>query len=132
MHVRVLGVKWTAVSNLLVHTNAPSPDELVAALESATAVMATLAPIKQIIPNVRWSCVVLSNVYTGKTPDSPAHHPTILNLELPTANPEYRNLTIRQFPSWLQNPDSLKGNQLSSVAFVRTTSAEGSSGEGLC
>ena len=118
MHVRVVGVKWTAASNLLVRANAPSPDELVAALESATAVMATPAPIKQIIPNVRWSRVVLSNVHTGKTPNSPAHHPAILNLELTTANPEYRNLTIRQFPSWLRNPDSLKDNQLSSVAFA--------------
>jgi hypothetical protein len=30
-HVRVVGVKWMAASNLLIRTQAPSPNELVAA-----------------------------------------------------------------------------------------------------
>ena len=117
-HVRVVGVKWTAASNLLVRAHAPSPNELVDALESATALMALPAYIKDIIPNVRWSRVVLSNVFSGKTPDSPAFSPQIIHNELAAANPEYRNLTIRQFPTWLRNPRSLKDSQLSSISFA--------------
>ena len=117
-HVCVVGVKWTASANLLVRAHAPSPTELVDTLESATKLMTFPAYIKDIIPNVRWSCVVLSNVFTGKAPDSPAHPPHIIHHELSTANPEYKNLIIRQFPAWLRNPDSLKDNQLSSISFA--------------
>ena len=116
-HVRVVGVKWTAASNLLVRAQAPSPNELANAL-LAVSLTAFTAPIKNIIPNVRWSRVVLSNVHSGKTPDSPAHSPAMLHLELTQANPEYRDLNVRQFPSWLRNPTSLKDNQLSSVTFA--------------
>ena len=95
LHVRVVGVKWTASANLLVRAHAPSPTVLVDALESATQLMTFPAYIKDIIPNVRWSRVVLSNVFTGKTPDSPAHPPHIIHHELSAANPEYKNLIIR-------------------------------------
>ena len=117
-HVCAVGMKWTAASNLLVRAHATSPNELVDTLETTTASMAFLAYIKDITPNMKWSRVILSNVFTGKAPNSPAHSPHIIHTELFTANPEYRNLIIRQFPTWLRNLTSLRNNQLSSISFA--------------
>ena len=74
--------------------------------------------IKDIIPNVKWSRMVLSSIPSGKTPDSPAYSSYSLHAELAAANPDYSNLTIRQFPSWLRNPDHLADGQLSSASFA--------------
>ena len=90
----MVGVKWTAASNLLVHTQAPSPNELVATLGNAFLVLLLMGHISDIIPNVRWSCVVLANVPTSKAPDLSAHNPDALHSELAMFNPEYYNLTI--------------------------------------
>jgi hypothetical protein len=74
--------------------------------------------ISDIIPNVRWSRVVLANVPTGKAPNLSAHDPNTLYSKLAMFNPDYNDLTIRQLPSWLRNPESLKDGQLSSIAFA--------------
>ena len=108
----MVGMKWTTASNLLIYTQEPSPYESVDTLDSATALIATPVPIKDIIPNTRWSCMVLPNIHSGKTPNSPAHSSGILDWELISANPEYNDLTIRQLPSWLCNPELLKDSQL--------------------
>ena len=118
-HVRVAGVKWTAASNLLIRAQAPSPSVLVAALE---AIRPTLTiphlTINDIIPNTRWSHVTLSHVHTGKTPNSPAHSPEELHEELALHNPAYASLTIRQPPSWVRDPKTLRDGQTSSVSFA--------------
>lgn len=117
-HVRVVGVKWTTASNLLVRAQAPSPNILTNALQNVVPTMPFLGCIKDIIPNVKWSRVVLSSIPSGKTPDSPAYSSYSLHAELAAANPDYSDLTIRQFPSWLRNPDHLADGQLSSASFA--------------
>ena len=118
-HVRVVGVKWTPASNLLVCAQTPSPSVLVAALK---AIQETFTSdqliVKDIIPNTRWSRVTLSHVYTGKGPDSPALSPEAIHEELNTHNPNYATLVIRQLPSWVHNPDSFKDGQVSSISFA--------------
>ena len=54
-HIRVVGVKWTAASNLLVRAQAPSPSALVAALEAVQEALSDDEHlfIKDIIPNTR-------------------------------------------------------------------------------
>jgi hypothetical protein len=52
----VVGVKWTAASNLLIRAQASSPSTLVAALEAVQeAIFDDLPEVKDIIPNARWS-----------------------------------------------------------------------------
>jgi len=120
-HVRVVGVKWTVSSNILVCAQAPSPSVLVAALE---AIQETISndlnlPIKDIIPNMRWSHMTISHVYTGKEEDdSSAYSPEELHEELTTHNPSYATLTIRQFPSWVRDPETFRVGQISSISFV--------------
>jgi hypothetical protein len=59
----VVGVKWTAASNLLVCTQAPSPSALVAALKAVQeALFDAYSEVKDIIPNARWSHMTLSHV----------------------------------------------------------------------
>ena len=118
--IHVVGVKWTAASNLLVRAQAPSPSVLVDALE---AVMMDLKGgmamrVKDIIPNARWSRVTLSHVFTGKGPDLPAHGPNDIHEELTAHNPNYASLTIRQPPSWVRDPTTYKEGQVSSVTFA--------------
>ena len=118
-HVRVVGVKWTQASNLLVRAQAPSPQVLVAALEAVRLVLIDdQMIINDIIPNARWSCVTLSHIFTGKGSDSAAHSPKTIHEELVTHNPSYASLTIRQLPSWIRDPKSFKDGQVSSVAFA--------------
>lgn len=118
-HVRVTGVKWTATSNLLVRAQAPSPSVLVAALEAIhPALIIPHLTINDIIPNTKWSRVTLSHVHTGKNPNSPAHSPEDLHEELAQHNPIYASLTIRQLPSWVRDPKTLKDGQTSSISFA--------------
>ena len=118
-HVLVVGVKWTPGSNLVVRARAPSTSALVSALE---AVRGTLEDdhrvINDIIPNTRWSRVIISHVYSGKESISPAHSSTTLHQEFASNNPAYAALTIRQAPSWIRAPSSLKNGQHSSVSFA--------------
>ena len=117
-HVRVVGVKWTQASNLLVCAQAPSPSVLIAALEAVRlALIDDQLIIKDIIPNARWSRVTLSHVFTGKDPDTTAHSPETIHDELSTHNPNYAALTIHQLLSWVRDPKSFKDGQVS----VRTT-----------
>ena len=118
-HVRVVGVKWTSSSNLVVCAQAPSPSALVAALVAVQpALSSDLLIVKDIIPNTRWSCVTLSHVYTGKGPDSSHHTPDTLHEELTLNNLSYARLTVRQLPTWIRNPDSFKDGQLSTISFA--------------
>jgi hypothetical protein len=89
-------VKWTAASNQLVRTQAPSPSALVAALEVVReAIFNDLPEVKDIIPNARWSRMTLSHVYTGVGKDTPhAHSPEVIHEELTASNPDYTALTI--------------------------------------
>jgi hypothetical protein len=120
-HIRVVGVKWTAASNLLVRAQAPSPSALVAALEVVQEALSDDDHlfIKDIIPNTRWSRMTLSHVYTGKGPDKPAHSPEVIHEELTTNNPSYAALIIRQLPSWIRDPEHFRDGQVSSsVSFA--------------
>jgi len=118
-HVRVIGVKWTVASNLLVCAQAPSPSTLVAALEAVQEVISRDFAVKDIIPNTRWSRVTLSHVYTGmEETDSCAYSPEEIHEELTTHNPSYVALTIRQLPSWVRNPESFRAEQVSSISFT--------------
>jgi len=118
-HVRVVGVKWTVASNLLVHAQAPSPSALIAALEAVRPALTDQQMIiTDIIPNAKWSRVTLSHVYTGKGPNSPAHLPETIHEELATHNPSYARLTIRQPPSWVRDPTTSKDDQVSSISFT--------------
>ena len=119
LHVRVVGVKWTSASNLLVRAQAPSPSSLVAALKAvhSTLIDQHLA-IRDIIPNTRWSRMTLSHVHSGKETKSPTHSPTTLHEELIENNPRYAALTIRQLPNWIRNPGTFKDGQISSISFV--------------
>ncbi|KAF9784558.1 hypothetical protein BJ322DRAFT_1021289 [Thelephora terrestris] len=118
-HVRVVGVKWTAASNLVVCAEAPSPSALVNTLKGVQAsITSNLLIIKDIIPNTRWSRVTLSHVFTGKEPDSPAYSPEALHEELFTHNPNYMSFIIRQYPSWIRNPKNFTNGQTSSISFA--------------
>ena len=118
-HVLVVGVKWTARSNLVVRARAPSPTVLVNALE---AVRHTLVDdhrvINDITPSTRWSRVTVSHVYSGKELTTPAHSSSVLHEELAAHNPAYATLNIRQAPSWVRNPASFSDGQLSSITFA--------------
>jgi hypothetical protein len=118
-HVRVVGVKWTASSNLVVCAQAPSPSALVSALKAVQASLVTdQLIIKDITPNMRWSCMTLSHVFTGKGTNSPAYSPEALHEELTMHNPSYAALTIRQPPSWIRNPNDFADGQISSISFA--------------
>ena len=118
-HVCVVGVKWTASSNLVVRTQAPSPTALVLALKAVQATLITdLLIIRDIILNTRWSCMTLSHVYTGKEPDLSPHTSETLHEELSTHNPTYAALTIRQSPSWIRDPKKFTDGQISSISFA--------------
>jgi len=118
-HVKVVGVKWTLASNLVVRAQAPSPSVLVSALKAVQgSISSDHLIIKDIIPNTRWSRMTLSHVYTGKDPDSPAFNPEDIHEELTLHNPIYAQLTIRQLPTWLRNPSSFKDNQVSSISIA--------------
>ena len=118
-HVRVVGVKWTIASNLLVCAQAPSPSALVAALEAVQETLNDDYTIDDIIPNARWSRMTLSHVYTGKDEaDSRAYLPEEIHEELTTQNPIYAALTIRQLPSWIRDPKTYRVGQLSSISFA--------------
>jgi hypothetical protein len=118
-HVKVVGVKWTQISNLAVRTQAPSPMVLVAALKAVQASITNdLLIIKDIIPNTRWSCMTLSHVYTSKEPNSSTYNPEDIHEELVLNNPNYALLTIRQLPAWLRNPSSFKDGQVTSVSLA--------------
>jgi hypothetical protein len=118
-HVRVVGVKWTASSNLVVRAQAPSPASLVSALKAVQAsIVDDQLKISDIIPNARWSRMTLSHVFTGKDSDSPAFSPEAIHEELSTYNPTYSLLTIRQLPSWIRNPKNFSDGQISSITFA--------------
>jgi hypothetical protein len=118
-HVLVVGVKWTAGSNLVVRARAPSPTALVSALESVQeALEDDHRVINDIIPNTRWSRVTVSYVYSGKEPSSSAHSSSALQQEFAAHNPAYASLTIRQAPSWTRDPASFRDGQHSSVSFA--------------
>jgi hypothetical protein len=117
----VVGVKWTAASNLLVCTQAPSPSALVAALEAVQAALIDdneMLDIKDIIPNTRWSHMTLSHVLTSRGPNSPVYSPEEIHEELATNNPNYAALNIRQLPSWICDPEHFRAGQVSSVSFA--------------
>ena len=118
-HVHVVGVKWTAASNIVVHAQAPSSSALVTALKAtqATLVLKTIST-KDIIPNLRWSRMTLSHIFTGKEPDLPAYSPEALHEELSTHNPTYSSLIIRQLPAWIRNPKTFSDGQISSISFA--------------
>ncbi|KAF9789294.1 hypothetical protein BJ322DRAFT_1105154 [Thelephora terrestris] len=79
-HVCVVGVKWTASSNLVVRAQAPSPTSLVSALKAVQAsIVDDQLKISDIIPNVRWSQMTLSHVFTSKDSDSPAFSPEAIH-----------------------------------------------------
>ena len=118
-HVRVVGVKWTSSSNLVVCAQTLSPDTLVDALKAIQGTLSTDRLIfDDIIPNVRWSHVTLSHVYTGKYSDSPHYDPNTLHEELVSNNPSYTCLTIRQPLTWVRNPSTFKDGQVSSISFA--------------
>ena len=113
LHVRMVGVKWTSSSNLVVHAQAPSPSALVAALAAAQPTLSSdLLIVKDIIPNTRWSCVTLSHVYTGKGPNSPHYNPDTIHEELAANNLSYAHLTIQQLLNWIHNPSTFKDGQI--------------------
>ena len=90
-------MKWTAASNLLIHTQ----------------------EVKDIISNARWSCMTLSHVYTSVGEDTPhAHSPEVIHEELTASNPNYAALTIRQLPLWSCNPENFRNGPISSVSFA--------------
>lgn len=114
----MVGVKWTSSSNLVVHTQAPSPHALVAALWMVPeALSGNQLVVVDIIPNTRWSYMIPSHVYTGKEPESTVFNPEAIHEEL-TLNSQLHPLTMRQFPNWLQNPSSFTKGQISSVSFA--------------
>jgi hypothetical protein len=118
-HVKVVGVKWTPTSNLVVRAQAPSPMVLVTALKAVqTSIKNDQLIIKDVIPNTRWSRMTLSHVYTGVEPDSSLFNPEDIHEELTLHNPTYAQLTIRQMPTWLRNPSSFKNGQISSVSLA--------------
>jgi hypothetical protein len=118
-HVKVVGVKWTSASNLVVRAQAPSPSVLVTALKAVQAsIRNDHLIIKDVIPNTRWSRMTLSHVYTGKEPESPHFNHEDIHEELTLHNPTYAQLTIRQLPTWLRNPSSFKDGQVSSVSLA--------------
>ena len=118
-HVKVVDMKWTPASNLVVHAQAPSPTVLVAAFKAVqTTIKNDLLIIKDVIPNTRWSRMTLSHIYTGKEPNSPIFNPEDIHEELTLQNPKYAQLTIRQLPTWLRNPSSFKESQVSSVSIA--------------
>jgi hypothetical protein len=118
-HVKVVGVKWTPASNLVVRAQAPSPSVLVTALKAVQAsINKDHLIVKDVIPNTRWSRMTLSHVYTGKEPHSSCVNPEDIHEELTQHNPNYAQLTIRQLPTWLRNPSSFKDSQVSSVSFA--------------
>ena len=115
LHVRVVGVKWTSSSNLVVHAQAPSPHALQAVPE---ALSGDQLVVVEVIPNTRWSRVTLSHVYTGKEPHSTVFNPEAIHEELALNNPNYALLTMRQLPNWLRSPSSFTEGQISSVSFA--------------
>jgi len=118
-YIKVVGVKWTPASNLVVHTQAPSPSVLVSALKVVQgSINSDHLIIKDVIPNTRWSCMTLSHVYTGKDPNSPTFNPEDIHEELTLHNPIYTQLTIHQLPTWLHNPSSFKDNQVLSISIA--------------
>ena len=118
-HVRVVGVKWTSSSNLVVRTQAPSPHALVAALRAVIGVLSDdHRVVADVIPNTRWSRMTLSHVYTGKEPHSTVFNPEGIHEELTLNNPNYALLVMRQLPNWLRNPSSFTDGQISSVSFA--------------
>ena len=118
-HVLVVGVKWSARSNLVVRARAPSPDVLVNALEAVRhTVIVDRHAINDIIPSKRWSRVTVSHIYSGKELTTPAHSSPILHEEPAAHNPAYAALNIRQVPSWVRNPASFSDGQLSSITFA--------------
>ena len=118
-HIHVVSVKWTAASNLVVHAQAPSPSALVLALKATQASYESdHLIIKDITPNMTWSHMTLSHIFTGKNSKTSAYSPEDLHEELSTHNPNYASLTIRQLPSWVRNPKNFKDRQLSSISFA--------------
>ena len=118
-HVKVVGVKWTQASNLVVRALAPNPSVLTSALQ---AVQASIAfdglTIKDVTPNIRWSRMTLSHVYTGKETHSAMFGPSDIHEELTNNNPNYAALTIRQPPRWVRNPETFVDGQVSSISFA--------------
>jgi hypothetical protein len=118
-HVKVVGVKWTPASNLVVRAQAPSPTVLVTALKAVqTSIKNDHLIIKDIIPNTRWSRMTLSHIYTGKESHSSYFNPEDIHEELTMHNPNYTQLTIRQLPTWLRNPNTFKDSQVTSISFA--------------
>ena len=113
-------MKWTAASNLLICAQASSPSALVAALEAVQEAIFNDPPeVKDIIPNVRWSRMTLSHIYTSVGEDTPhAHSPEVIHEELTASNPNYAALMIRQLPLWTHNPENFRYGQISSVSFA--------------
>ena len=115
----MVGVKWTPASNLVVCTQAPSPMVLVTALKAVqTSISSDLLIIRDIIPNIRWSHMTLSDIYTGKESDSSIFDPKDIHEELTLNNPNYAQLTICQLPVWVSNPSSFKNGQTLSVSLM--------------
>jgi hypothetical protein len=66
--------------------------------------------------DVKWSKLLLHNVWTGKSDREPAHSSEEIHRELTVHNPVYRELTVMQKPSWVKDPAELKNR--SSVCFA--------------
>ena len=112
-------MRWTSSSNLVVHAQALSPETLVDALGVIQGTLSTdILVVKDIIPNVRWSRITLSHVYTGKYSDSPHYNPSALHEELVLNNPAYARLNIQQPPTWVCNPSMFKDGQVWLISFA--------------
>jgi hypothetical protein len=117
--VRLSEVHRTTKGNLVVTA---APEISAEQLASVTTALATIvAPFSEhpasVYRDVKWSKLLLHNVWTGKTDRVPAHSPDEIHRELIAHNPVYRELTITQKPSWVKNPEKFTSAR-SSVCFA--------------
>jgi len=111
-------VHQTGKGNLVVTA---APDVSAEQLDTVkTALVSIMAPFSDhpvsVYRDVKWSKLMLHNVWTGKSDHEPAHSSEEIHRELIAHNPAYRELTITQKPSWVKNPVELKNR--SSVCFA--------------
>jgi hypothetical protein len=117
---RLSAAHRTTKGNLVV-TAAPdvSPEELSA---TSTAISSIIAPFSThpvlVHRDVKWSKLIVHNVWTGKTRYEPAHSSDEIHRELIAHNPFYRELKITQKPSWVKDPAAFKEHARSSLSFA--------------
>jgi len=116
--IRLSEVHQTGKGNLVVTA---APDVSAEQLDTVkTALSSILAPFSNqpvsVYRDVKWSKLLLHNVWTGKSDKEPPHSSEDIHRELIAHNPAYRELTITQKPSWVKNPAELKNR--SSICFA--------------